>query len=135
MDQFYRDQVQERIKRKLHLEPVFTSSHDIPERLYEYDNSFFMVFNHKTKKFEIHNLDQIGDSYCMVVPFRQLDVRTVRWVWQNDIRMHGKEIFRKLERQEKALEEAKDRERRNWIRDMASETQSLFAKDAWTFAT
>lgn len=131
----YKAAVLERIRYRPRLTPIFTSTHDIPEQLFQYDPTFFMVYNNVKDKFEIHNLDQIGDSYCMTVPYKELDVRTIQWLWQCDIRVHGRDIFRALERDEQRMEKRKEREFKNWVEDVAKETRTMFAKDAWKFGT
>lgn len=126
----YEKAVREKVEYRPRLIPVFTSDQNIPERLREYNESLFMCFNRVEQRFEIHSLDQ-EDSYCTTTPYKSLDVRTIRWIWQNDIRVHGKEIFRRLEREEEQRENSKKRDYANWVRDVGSETQSMFAKDAW----
>lgn len=131
MDFQFERAVLEKIQYRPRLIPLFDHVLDIPQRLYEYDSSLFICFNRQTQKYEIHSLTQDGDSLCMTVPYKELDVRAMRWLWQNDIRMHGKAIFHRIEKSEEDFKQGKDREYRNWVRDVASETQSLFAKDAW----
>lgn len=126
----YEKAVREKVEYRPRLIPVFTSDQNIPERLREYNENLFMCFNRHEQRFEIHSLEQ-SDSYCTTIPYKDLDARTIRWVWQNDIRVHGKEIFRRLEREEDQREKAKKRDYSNWVRDVASETQTMFAKDAW----
>lgn len=71
----------------------------------------------------------------MTLPFDELDNRTLRHIWQYDIRVHGAKLFSDLEKAEEEFEKRKERERKNWINDVARESQSYFAKDAWTFGT
>lgn len=131
MDDYrYEKAVREKIEYRPRLIPVFTSDQNIPERLYDYNSRLFICFNRVDQRYEVHNLDQ-EDSYCATLPYRDLDVRSIRWIWQNDIRVHGKDIFHRIERQEEQREKQKERDYKNWIHDVASETQSMFAKDAW----
>lgn len=123
------------IKRKIHnrpeLIPLFSSVHRIPERLYDYDNRFFLVYNKDRSKYEIHHLDQ-ADTFCLTVPYDQLDARTIRHLWRNDIRVHGNGIFKRLEQSEENMKKAQQREFQNWVEAVAKDTQSEFAKSAWT---
>jgi hypothetical protein len=57
--------------------PVLTSSYSIPERLKEIDSKYFVMFNKRTQKFEIHHAGQPFSSYCLTVPYEELDCRTV----------------------------------------------------------
>lgn len=52
----------------------------IGNRIREIDKDYRIFFNTKRKKFEIHCIGQIGNSYCLTVPFSCLDARTVELV-------------------------------------------------------
>lgn len=131
----YQQSVRRKIEDHPHLVPLFGSTHCIPERLYEYNPDLFLCFNGKTDQFEIHSLANQGDSICGVLPYRHLDARAIRYVWENDIRIHGKNIFRRIEQGEEKQKKQKDREFKNWIEDVAKETQTMMAKDAWAMGT
>lgn len=120
-----------------HLIPVYDSTHEIPQRINRYSDDLFVVFNPKTQYYEVHSLEHSGylPSLQCVLPYRNLDARAERFIQRNDIRIHGKEIFRRIERSEELREKRRQREFKNTIRDIASETQSMFAKDAWLFGT
>lgn len=132
MDYHFERNVLEKVQYRPRLIPLFDHVLDIPQRLYDYDPSLFVCFNKHTQRYELHSLDQEGDSFCATLPYKDLDARTLRWVWKNDIRVHGKDIFRRIEKSEEDFKKSKERQQRNWMQDIASETQSLFAKDAWT---
>lgn len=131
MNYLFEQQALEKVQYRPRLIPLFNHTLNIPQRLYEYDPSLFICFNRQTQRYEVHSLDQEGDSYCATLPYKDLDARTLRWVWKNDIRMHGDAIFKRIEKSEEDFQKSKERERHNWIEDLASDTQSLFAKDAW----
>lgn len=130
MNDTYKSAVRDKIRHKPRLTPVFTSTHDIPEQVYAYRESFFICYNNVEDKFELHNLDQEA-SYCAALPYKRLDARTMRYIWQNDIRVHGKDLMRQLDKSEDDYKRSQERERKNWIESVAKETQSMFAKDAW----
>lgn len=132
--QFERD-VREKIQYRPRLIPLFDHALNIPQRLYEYDSSLFVCFNRQTQRYEVHSLNQELDSFCATLPYKDLDARTLRWIWKNDIRVHGKAIFHRIEKSEDDFKKRKDREFHNWVEDVASETQSMIAKDAWAFGT
>lgn len=132
MDYDFERQVLEKIQYRPRLIPMMDHTLNIPQRLYDYHPSLFMCFNTHTQRYELHSLDQEGDSFCATSPYKDLDARTLRWVWKNDIRVHGKDIFLRIEKSQEDYKKRKDREHKNWIEDVGKETQSLFAKDAWT---
>lgn len=134
MDWQFREDVRSKTRYQFHLSPVFQSTLNIPERLHEYNPRMFICFNNTTSRFEVHSLDQ-ADSYSATLPYRQLDARSLRWVWENDIRVHGRKIFDELDKTEDRIKKAKERELRNFVESVGAETRSEFAKDAWTIGT
>lgn len=128
----YRNEVLWRTEKRPYLIPIFSHVHDIPRRVYDYDSSFFMVFNKHNQKYEIHSLDYPGnDTQSCTIPYENLDQRTLEHLWLNDIRVHGDEIFKRLERAEEKERIRAERKRKNFDIDFAKEHQSAFAKDAW----
>jgi hypothetical protein len=130
MDFYYKQEIRLKMEGQHHLHPLFSSVYNIPERLYEYNNALFVCFNSETQRYELHSLEQ-PVSFAAVLPYKDLDARSLRWIWNNDIRVHGKAIFERIEKSEEQAEKQKKREFHNWAESVAKETQSLFAKDAW----
>ena len=84
-------------------ETVLTSTHDIPERLKIIDNGYYVLRNHKTKQFEIHNSNQIGNSLALNIPYDELDERTIDLVKKTSIQ-YARNIFNEMERNNEKLE-------------------------------
>ncbi len=126
-----RNEIFHRLRNRPHLHLVEQSVYDIPKRVEEYDKDMFVVFNQIKQKYELHSLQYPGDTFQTTFPFEQLDVRTIHHIWENDISVHGTDIFRRIEKSEEAYKRLKERERKNWIQSVASETKSMFAQDAW----
>lgn len=111
-------------------EIIKDSVYEIPQRLKEYDKSFFVVFNKLSGKFEIHSTDNLFDTYCFTVPYDILDQRTIDIVMKNDTNKKGaKDFIRELEEHDYKMEKKKDKELRNWAKDVAKETYPYFKKD------
>lgn len=128
----YQHEVRARTETRPYLIPLFSHIYDIPRRVYDYDASFFMVFNKNNQKYEIHSLDYPGnDTLSCTIPYEELDGRTLEHLWMNDIRVHGDEIFKRLDLAEEKARIRKERDRKNFDIDFAKEHQSAFAKDAW----
>lgn len=110
---------------------------NISGRIEEYDKDMFIVFNKRKKAFEIHSLEYAPmiaspkDTFQTTIPYKNLDIRTLQHLYENDIKVHGRKIFERIERQEELSEKRKQRDYKNWLRAVASETKSMFAKDAW----
>lgn len=53
---------------------------NISQRVKIIDKDYYVAYNTSSKKFEIHNSNQIGSSYCLTLPFKQLDERTLFYI-------------------------------------------------------
>lgn len=130
MNKFERD-VYYSLIGKPHLEPIFTSVYGIPERAREVDPDIFIVRNTKRKVFEIHSLGNKGDTFCFVVPHKELDARTIALVRKGNLKTRGKAIFREMDEHNERLERSNERQRDNEINAIAREMKPYFAKYAW----
>lgn len=111
-------------------EIITDSVFEIPQRVKEYDPSFFIVRNHKTHKFEVHSTDNMFDSYCFTVNFDELDQRTLDIVMKNDTNKKGaRELEREIDEHNEKIEKARDRDFHNWAESVAKETYSHWKKD------
>lgn len=131
----FKDKVLYLLEGQHHLIPIFSNVYYIPERIHEYDDSFFVVYNTKYKRFEIHCVDHAPFTHAVTIPHKELDVRAIQHLWYNDIRTQGDKVIKRAIQFEEKKEKEEKRDYQNWVRDVARETQSEFAKDAWTFGT
>ena len=131
MNAIKRDAIKKRLAAKPFLHLIEQSVYDIPERVNEYDKDMFVVFNAARQTYELHSIQYPGDTFQLTFPHSELDIRAIRHIWKNDIGVHGQNIFKRIEQGEERNEKAKKREFKNWVQDVAGETKSMFAKDAW----
>ena len=84
----------------------------IRERLKEIDESYFLIYNFEKEKFEVHSSALNGSTYCLTVPYKVLDERTldlVRRTRATNIDNIIKEIDEENEKiEKKRLNEAVD---------------------------
>lgn len=66
--------------------PVLTHALDIPARLKEISRDFFVMFNTVTQKYEVHDASQPYSTLACILPFDELDYRSIQYV---------REFFRK----------------------------------------
>lgn len=119
----------DRIADRPHLIMYETSVCNIPERLDEYDSSFFLVYNLKESKFEVHSLDNQGNSYCFAIPYDEVDARVLSMVERNDLKKKSlNAIIREMDKKNDDLERHNERKRREYIRDAAVDMRSSFKK-------
>lgn len=88
-----------------------------------------MAFNVDTENFEVHSLDNVGNTYSFTVPFDGLDARILQKVEQNDLKKKSlKAIIQEMDRKNDALERRNERQRRDTIRDVAVEMRPMFKR-------
>lgn len=80
-----------------------TDNYFISSRLKEIDSSYFIVFNTKSKKYEVHSLRQAENTFCVGLPFCTLDERTVDFVLQTRVENFEK-IIKNIEKNNKKIE-------------------------------
>lgn len=85
--------------------PIVTNVFNIPERLREIDPGYFVLRNHETKAFEIHHRDQPHNTYCLTVPYEELDERTLWLVRKTRIANIEKILLEMEETNQKISEE------------------------------
>lgn len=61
---------------------IFCDVYNISNRLKYIDKDYFVVYDTSKNKFEIHNKNQVGSSYCLTLPYSCLDERTIDYVLQ-----------------------------------------------------
>jgi AmiR/NasT family two-component response regulator len=113
---FYKDRI-----------PVTSHAMDIPVRLKEVNRDFFVMFNTKIQKYEIHCASQPESTLACVLPFEELDNRTLLYVREfsrertQNLAREIEEYNERLEkkRQAELLDEAgyKTREAFNYLRN------------------
>ena len=57
--------------------------YEIAKRIKDIEESYYIVYNTSKNKFEVHNSAQLGSSYCLTLPFDQLDERTLSYVCES----------------------------------------------------
>ena len=88
-----------------------------------------MALNVDTENFEVHSLDNVGNTYSFTVPFDGLDARILQKVEQNDLKKKSlKAIIQEMDRKNDALERRNERQRRDTIRDVAVEMRPMFKR-------
>lgn len=131
IDLLFKYEVNKRLAGKPHLRPVFDDLHKIAERIRDIDPTLFIVRNLENNCYEVHCLEHRPSTYAWVVPYRYLDVRTLRRARKNNILMRGRAIFDEIDKHNAKLEETNRRDFINEIDARAREARSLFAKAAW----
>ena len=64
---------------------------NIIKRIKEIDENYFIVYNTCSKKFELHNSDNIN-TYCITIPYKNLDARTIELIHRTSVKNFDKII-------------------------------------------
>ena len=75
---------------------------DIADRVREVDEAYFIVRNHKRGCFEVHARGQTPSTFCLTVPFSELDARTVELVRKTRAE-NAKKLFAEMERENERM--------------------------------
>lgn len=51
--------------------------YDICNRIRDIDRDYLIVFDTNKDLYEVHNLSQVGSSYCFTIPYKYLDSRVL----------------------------------------------------------
>ena len=110
---------------KPHLEEMKTNVHLIPERIREIDRQYRVVRNLNDKRFELHHLGQFektGNSFCLVIPYSELDARAVDFVNRTSIRNRNlQRELREMEEENEKKKAKKEADRKDQITREATE--------------
>ena len=83
---------------------IFSDAFYISKRVKDIDNSYYIVYNTASQKFELHSSSQ-NSSYCLTLPYHTLDERTLKYIRATRVE-NMEEILAKLETQNKLTESA-----------------------------
>ena len=119
--QSVKSEIRRRLRGKHHLTPIYTSSLSIPERLYEQDSALFVVLNAKTQRYELHSLNNKGNTFFMSVGVNELDGRLFEIVRRNDLRIRGNKILAEVDAHNEAIERENKRKRRDELENEVAE--------------
>jgi hypothetical protein len=96
---------------------VETDVYFISEQLREIDENYFIVFNSKTRGFEVHHKGQINNTFCLSVPYKTLDARTLELVQKTRIE-NIKKIIDSIDNENLRTEKRLNNQTLNIVKDM-----------------
>lgn len=82
---------------------------NIPERLREIERDYFVVYDTLADKYEVHSKANIGNTYCLTIPYDQLDARTIEYV-RKTRKENADTLFKEMERDNEKLLLSRQRE-------------------------
>ncbi len=85
------------------LQIISEDTYGVAQRIREIDDGYFLVFNVRTKKYEVHNSKNVGNTLSLVCPFEALDVRLVNLV-RRTRRERATELVKEVEQNNTKIE-------------------------------
>ena len=95
---------------------IDTDVYEIANRIKEIDRDYVIYFNTSKNQFEVHNLSQKQDTYCLRVPYSVLDERTLKLTRQTSS-ANMKIILNQIENENELAKNAEKRQVFNKFND------------------
>ena len=86
----------------------------IAKRIKHIDKGYFIVFDSKTQRYEVHNKNQSKSTYCLTSPYRGLDKRLLDYVCKTSLQ-YNKNLIMEIERHNEEIEKNYESNQRNYI--------------------
>jgi len=100
----------------------------VVRELKEFERGYFVMYNPMSEKYEVHNKDNIGNTYCLTT-YRNLDSRTIELVQKTHV-TRADILAKDAEKSQELYEKRRARERRNTIEAItADEVFPKYAKE------
>lgn len=85
---------------------------DISKRIKEIDKDYYIVYNLRNGKYEVHNSSQNLNSYSLTCPYNTLDKRLLDYTLKTSIR-NSEKIFYEIDNHNKKIEKDIDEKRKD----------------------
>ncbi len=95
--------------------------YEISKRIKDIDRFYFIVYDTSKSCYEIHNSSQLDSTYCLSVPYKDLDERTLKYVRETSS-ANIEKILEKIEKENKLFENA---EKRSVLKELNQSIENL----------
>ena len=113
-----RNKIRDTLSRRPWYELIERDVFQISRRICEIDPDYFIVFNCRSGKYEVHNTGNIGGTYCFTVPYDELDARTLNYCRETLV---SRDVAARIEAHNERLLRSKKRTRDNMVSYCAEE--------------
>jgi len=93
----------------------------IAERITAIESGYFIVYNTKSGQYEVHSADNKGSTYCFIVPYDELDARTLDYC-KRTLVANTDRLLRELEESNARLDETRHHDFKNQMEAASYET-------------
>ena len=91
---------------------------NIVKRLRLIDPSYFVVYNKRSGRYEVHSTDNVGATFCFIVPYDELDARTLTYCRETRVERN---VVERVDRLNRIADKSRSRAESGEIRDRATE--------------
>ncbi len=99
-------------------ELVTQDMYRIASRIKKIDPGYFILMNRQNGRYEVHNTENIGATFCFVVPYDKLDMRTLTYCRETRVE---RDVEQLVEEQNKRATKSRERAERALYYDTAQE--------------
>ncbi len=101
---------------------------NIIKRIKHIDDSYYIVYNYKRNKWEVHSSSQ-ENSYCLTCPYDSLDSRLLDYVYRTSL-IHNPDLIRDIEKDNEMLERDKVQDRSDYIMSNLDDIYSVLSNSS-----
>ena len=106
---------------KPHLEHIAHDLFDISGRIRKIDDGYFIVRNHLMHRFEVHHVDNKPTTYAFIVPYDELDCRTLEYC-EKTLVEHSARLLREMEENNRRVDAMRNRDFQNKLEGASYQT-------------
>lgn len=77
--------------------------YEISKRILDIEKDYYIVYDTSRSKFEVHNSAQLDSTYCLTLPYKELDARALDYVWKTRSK-NVETILKKIDDENNSLE-------------------------------
>lgn len=119
-----KERIKDSLERRPYHELIEDDLYRITSRIRKIDDGYFILRHTLSGRYEVHNTNNIGSTYCFIVPYDSLDKRTLTYCRETAVERDIAEI---IERQNQRLEESNKRSQQSEIEDRAKYVSEMEA--------
>lgn len=92
-----------------HKIPITSNVYEIPERLADINENYFVMYDTDSSHYELHDSSLYGDTLLCIFPFDELDIRALNYVYENSYKT-PEEVAYEVEEYNEKLAKKKEEE-------------------------
>jgi len=97
----------------------------VEENIRELNDGYRLFYNHRNKRYEVHNLNNQGSSMCLVA--EKCDARIVKRIYKSYVPYHGDEV-ETMEEHNKKIDAKEAKRQEDTMDDMKKDLERPIAK-------